>query len=53
MNSVVPVTSEFQEDVRFYQKLMPLYNGVSLLVQCADKLEVDLCLRGCGGVCGS
>ena len=52
----VEITNEFLEDVRFFQRLMPHYNGISVLdktlVPCTDQLEVDACLEGSGGLCG-
>ena len=52
----VEITHEFLEDVRFFLRLMPHYNGISVLdktlVPCTDQLEVDACLEGSGGLCG-
>ena len=51
----VRVTQELREDVSFFAELMPRFNGVTVLdkslVPCSDKLEVDSCLSGCGGIC--
>ena len=51
----VQITQELKEDGSFLARLMPRFNGVTvldrMLVPCSDQLEVDACLSGCGGVC--
>ena len=51
------IPSEVRDDLDFFQILMPDFNGVTLLakelVPSSDQLEIDACLTGCGGLCGS
>ena len=51
------VTDEVKEDLRFFELLMPHFNGVTLIdrsmVPPSEYLEIDACLTGCGGMCGS
>ena len=57
MDGLAEIPDSCKEDIRFFQKLMPYFNGVSVLskelVPSDDQLEIDACLTGCGGICGS
>ena len=52
----VTLTEEFQADVKFFQDLLPLYNGISILQKSEfdkhDAVELNACLMGCGGMFG-
>ena len=52
----VTLAEEFQVDVKFYQDLLPSYNGISILQKSEfdihDTVELDACLTGCGGMSG-
>ena len=56
-NQSVLITKEVKEDIVFFNRLMPRFNGVTLLDKsldpAVDLLEVDACLTGCGGLSGS
>ena len=47
----------FKDDLDFFLRLLPRYNGVRILdksdIQCQQHLELDACLSGCGGYSGS
>ena len=52
----VLIPNEVRADLDFFGRLMPEFNGVTLLDKSlepsADQLEVDACLTGCGGLSG-
>ena len=47
----IHLTPEFHRDIRWFQKFLPLYNGVSMYAHAAmdHTLELDPCLTGLGG----
>ena len=51
------ITDEVRQDLEFFLKLMPEFNGISLidkqLVSADEQLEIDSCLTGCGGLCSN
>ena len=51
------ITDEVNEDIRFFELLMPHFNGVTLInrsmVPPSEYLETDACLSTCEGMCGS
>ena len=46
----------FKQDLQFFLRLWPGYNGVKIVrktqVTCQDRLELDACLTGCGAFTG-
>ena len=42
----------FKRDLRFFQRMLPEFNGVKIIVkqdvECQEALELDACLTGCG-----
>ena len=46
----IKITTEFQCDLRWFQKVLQVYNGVSIYdyVLSAETLELDACLTGLG-----
>ena len=55
MEGFVVIPTVIREDLHFFKKLMPQFNGVTIidksLVPPNEILEVDACLTGCGGLC--
>ena len=57
-SSCVPFDEEFLKDLHWFQMYMPRFNGTSMMCQAALELktehpvDLDACLRGCGGVYG-
>ena len=55
MEGYVVIPTEVREDLHFFKKLMPHFNGVAIIdkshVPPDEVLEVDACLTGCGGLC--
>lgn len=47
--------AEFKKDIEWFLSFLPMYNGIHLMQpEPADiTLEVDSCLSGCGGICGT
>ena len=55
---VVRVSEEARADIRWFERFLPEYNGVTLIpeARCSEPdamLATDACLAGCGVVCGS
>ena len=53
----VELDAEFLKDVRWWERVMPTFNGVSLIPsnnwsEVDQELACDACLTGAGGVCG-
>ena len=52
----VTLIEEFQADMKFFQDLLLLYIGISILQKSEfgihDTVKLDACLTGCGGLCG-
>ena len=51
----IVLTPEFKRDIRWFQKFLPLYNGVSMFAHKNTDfvLELDACLTGLGGRWGA
>ena len=53
----VMINDDVREDLKFFDLLMPHFNGITLIdkseVPASEHLEIDACLTGCGGMCGS
>ena len=55
---VVRVSEEARADIRWFERFLPEYNGVTLIPEARwsepdTVLATDACLAGCGCVCGS
>ena len=48
----IKLDPEFHRDLRWFEKFLPLYNGVSLYdhKKCGHRVHLDACLQGLGGV---
>ena len=47
----------FKQDLKFFETLLPHFNGIKIMdkqaIECQETLELDACLTGCGAVMGT
>ena len=51
-HTTITLDPEFHRDLRWFERFLPLYNGVSLYdhKKCDHQVHLDACLQGLGGV---